>query len=281
MFKVLNTKTLAPKVKEISIYAPRIACSIKPGQFVIVMVCEECERIPLSVVEWDCNKGIINIVFQEVGVSTYKLGMVSPNSYLYHVVGPLGAPTHIEDYGTVTVVAGGVAIAASYPVIKAFKQARNKVISIIGARSANLLVYKDAIRSISDELYIATDDGSEGFKGYVSQLLDHLLEKGLKPDVVWIIGSVYMMKSCVIVAKKHNLKKIIASLNPIMVCGMGMCGACRVNVGNSIKFACVDGPEFNALEINWDELENRLEMYKNCEKFSLDLFMQKYSDLVS
>lgn len=273
IFEVLSIRELAKNVKEIDIYAPRIACSVKPGQFVIVMSCRECERIPLSVADWNCREGWIRIVFLEIGVSTYKLGEKKCGDSLYHVAGPLGNSTHIDKLGTIAIVAGGVAIAAAYPVAKAFKEAGNKVVSFIGAKSVSLLIYKNKIESVSDEIHIATDDGSYGFKGFVTQLLETQFEKGFKPDLVWVIGPALMMKNCSEIVKKWGVKSV-ASLNPIMVCGMGMCGACRIKVKDKVKFTCIDGPEFNATDVDWDELIQRLSTYSNEEKYALNLYIE-------
>ncbi|HDJ89551.1 MAG TPA: sulfide/dihydroorotate dehydrogenase-like FAD/NAD-binding protein [Thermoprotei archaeon] len=268
--EIISNKNLAPRIKEQTIYAPLIAKSIKPGQFVIVIVDKRGERIPLTPVKWDREEGWIRIVFLEVGVSTLKLGFKKAGEKLYYIVGPLGNPSIIERYGTVVMVGGGVGVPALYPIAKALKSAGNRIISIIGARSANLLIYEEEIRSVSDEVYITTDDGSRGMKGFTSDALKILLEKE-KVDAIWTIGPAIMMKVCSDISKPYNIKTI-ASLNSIMVCGMGMCGACRVRVGGKIKYTCIDGPEFDAHLVDWNEFLSRLKAYRPEEKIALDRF---------
>lgn len=275
VYEVLRVKELAPNIKEMDVYAPLVAGSAKAGQFVIVIPDEKGERIPLTLVDWSSKEGWIRLVFLEVGVSTLKLGLKKRGDRLYHVAGPLGNPTHIKKYGKVVIIGGGVAIAAAYPVARALKDAGNYIISVIGARSANLLIYENEVRSVSDEVIITTDDGSKGLKGFTSDALRKLLEDGLKPDLVWMVGPAPMMRACTYVVKEFGISNAIASLNPIMVCGMGMCGACRVKVGGKIRFTCYEGPEFNALEVDWDELIARLKMYRHEEAEALKLFKSR------
>lgn len=274
MYEVLALRQLAPNIKEMDIYAPKIARSAKPGQFVIVMACEEGERIPLTLVDWNGNEGWIRIVFSEVGASTRILGQKNVGDKLYCVLGPLGNPTCIGRFGTIAIVAGGVAISAAYPVARAFKAKGNKVFTFLGARSSNLLIYVDKLAKVSDEIHISTDDGSLGFSGFVTQLLETAIMNGLRPDLIWTVGPTHMMKTCSDVAKKWNLK-VIASLNPIMVCGIGMCGACRVKVSGAIRFTCVEGPEFDATKVDWNELIQRLSMYREEEKLALSSILTK------
>jgi NAD(P)H-flavin reductase len=269
--RVLSKRALAPNIKEIDVYAPRIARAAKPGQFVIVMPDEKGERIPLTLVDWSASEGWVRLVFLEIGVTTHKLGLKETGELLYHIAGPLGNPTHVDKFGTVIVIGGGVGIPAAYPIARAFKEAGNYVISIIGARTSKLLVYEDRIREVSDEVHVATDDGSKGFKGFASDVLAKLLENDVAPNLIWMVGPALMMKSCSIIAKKRGVRAV-ASLNPIMVCGMGMCGACRVTVGGRTRFACFEGPEFEASEVDWDELLKRLTMYRNEEKEALNRF---------
>jgi ferredoxin--NADP+ reductase len=269
--RVLSKRALAPNIKEIDVYAPRIARAAKPGQFVIVMPDEKGERIPLTLVDWSASEGWVRLVFLEIGVTTHKLGLKEAGELLYHIAGPLGNPTHVDKFGTVIVIGGGVGIPAAYPIARAFKEAGNYVISIIGARTSKLLVYEDRIREVSDEVHVATDDGSKGFKGFASDVLAKLLENDVAPNLIWMVGPALMMKSCSIIAKKRGVRAV-ASLNPIMVCGMGMCGACRVTVGGRTRFACFEGPEFEASEVDWDELLKRLNMYRNEEKEALNRF---------
>jgi ferredoxin--NADP+ reductase len=267
MYKVLKKVELAPKIKLLEIEAPEVAMKAKPGQFVIIRIDEKGERFPLTLAEWETKKGTITLIFLEVGVSTKKLGALRSGDEILDVVGPLGNPSNIKHYGSVAVVSGGVGTAAAYPIAKALKEEGNQVVSIIGARTEELLILEDEMRKISDELYISTDDGSRGHKGFVSDVLRMLIEKGYQFDMVYAIGPPLMMKATADVTKPHSLKTIV-SLNPIMVDGMGMCGACRVTVGGKTKFACIDGPEFDGHQVDFDELIKRLRMYQSEEKLA-------------
>lgn len=271
--EIVEKKELAPRIKEIKVYNPRIAAKARAGQFVIVKVGEEGERIPLTIADWDREKGLITIVFQEVGVSTYKLGRLGVGDVITDVVGPLGNPSEIEKFGTVICVGGGVGIAAIYPMAKELKKAGNRVISIIGARNKDLLIYEEEMRRVSDELRITTDDGSKGRKGFVSDELRDLLNSGLKVDRVIAVGPAIMMKTCADVTRPFNVKTIV-SLNSLMLCGMGMCGACRVEVGGKTRFVCVDGPDFDAHQVNFDVLIKRLNAYKAEEQLALKRFLE-------
>ncbi|RLE62566.1 MAG: sulfide/dihydroorotate dehydrogenase-like FAD/NAD-binding protein [Thermoprotei archaeon] len=267
-YQIIKNSELAPRIKEMDIYTPLIAKVAKPGQFVIVMPDEKGERVPLTLVDWDHDEGWIRLVFLEIGVTTMKIGMKKVNEKLFYVVGPLGNPSHIEKYGTVVMVGGGVGVPALYPIARALKKAGNYIISIIGAKTANLLVYEDRMREVSDELYVTTDDGSKGFKGFTTDVLRKLLEEDRKIDVVWSIGPAIMMKVCSDITRNYKVKTIV-SLNSLMVCGMGMCGACRITVGGETKFTCVDGPEFNGHLVDWNELLLRLNMYRKEEEYAL------------
>ena len=271
MHKVLVKKELAPQIKLIKVHAPDIVEKAKPGQFVILRIDEKGERIPLTLVAWENEKEAITLIFQEVGVSTIKLGMLKIGDEILNIVGPLGSPSDIKHHGSVAVVCGGVGTAAAYPIAKAFKEAGNKVISIVGARSKELLILEDEMKDVSDELYISTDDGSKGYKGFVSDVLKTLIEKGYQFDMVYAIGPPLMMRATSEVTRPHGIKTIV-SLNPIMVDGMGMCGACRVTVGGRTKFACVDGPEFDGHLVDFDELIKRLRMYQPEEKTALQFY---------
>ncbi len=272
-YRVLRKRILASGIKEMDIYAPRIARVAMPGQFIMVMADEGGERIPLTLVDWSKVEGWIRIVFQEVGVSTMKLGLFEPGESLYYVSGPHGTPTHVSKLNTVVIVAGGVAIAAAYPIAKAFRDVGSRVISIIGAKNSSLLIYEEEIKSVSTEIHISTDDGSRGIRGFTSDVLESLLASGLKPDLVWMVGPTIMMKVCSAIAKRYGVRAV-ASLNPIMVCGMGMCGACRIRVDGRIRFACFEGPEFDASSVEWDELILRLQMYREEEQLSLKRFLE-------
>ncbi|UCD96663.1 MAG: sulfide/dihydroorotate dehydrogenase-like FAD/NAD-binding protein [Candidatus Bathyarchaeota archaeon] len=265
MHKVLKKIDLAPRIKLLEIDAPKIAVKAKAGQFVIMRIDEKGERFPLTLADWDPKNGMITIVFLEVGVSTIKLGAIEAGENVRDILGPLGNPSDIKHLGSVAVVCGGVGTAAAYPIAKALKKAGNQVVSIIGAKTEELLILEDEMRSSSDELYISTDDGSKGHKGFVSEVLETLIETGYRFDLVYAIGPPLMMKATVNVTKHHSIKTIV-SLNPIMVDGMGMCGACRVTVDGRTKFACLDGPEFDGNLVDFDELIKRLRAYLPEEK---------------
>ena len=265
MYEILKKLELAPKIKLFEVSASEIALKSKAGQFVVFRVDEKGERIPLTIVDWDTKKGTIILIFLEVGVSTIKLGALEVGDEILNLVGPLGNPSEIKNYGTVAVFCGGVGTAAAYPIAKALKNAGNKVISIVGARTEEMLVLENEMKAVSDELFVSTDDGTKGQKGYVSDVLKLLVDKGYKFDVVYAIGPSLMMRATANVTKSFSLKTIV-SLNPIMVDGMGMCGACRVTVGNETKFACVDGPEFDAALVDFDELIQRQRVFLSQEK---------------
>jgi len=272
--QIIMKRNIAQKIVEMKVYNPEIASKVKAGQFIIVRVREECERIPLTVADWDVNMGTITIVFQEVGVSTYKLGKLNIGERIMDVAGPLGNPSEIDNFGTVICVGGGVGIPAIYPIARELKRAGNRVISIIGARSRDLLVYEEEMRSVSDELRITTDDGSKGRRGFVSDELRDILNSGLKVDRVITVGPAIMMKTCAEITKPYNIKTI-ASLNPIMVCGMGMCAACRVEVDGKTRFVCFEGPEFDAHKVNFNILLMRLNAYKAEEQRALKIYIEE------
>jgi len=266
--KILSKQPLvdskAAKVSLIEVYSPEIASKAMPGQFVVIMVSEKGERVPLTVVEKDTAKGTIKLIFQEAGLTTKILGAMKTGDYLYSLVGPLGHPTEIKKYGKVIIVGGGVGIAEIYPVAKAMKEAGNHVTTIAGARSRELLILEKDLKGTSDEFYAATDDGSYGRKGFTTDILEELLSKG-RYDLVYSVGPIPMMKRSSIVTKKFNTKTIV-SLNAIMVDATGMCGCCRVTVGGKMRFSCVDGPEFDASLVDWEELAKRSKIYENKEK---------------
>jgi len=274
MFKIVRKREWAPIIKEIEVEAPEIARKAKPGQFVIVRVDEKGERIPLTIVDYDESKRTVTLIFQEVGTSTKKLGRLNEGDYIADVVGPLGNPTEIRKYGTVVCIGGGVGIGAIYPVARALKECGNYVISIIGARTSSLLILEDKVKSVSDELYITTDDGSKGRKGFTTDVLKELISKGRRIDLVYAVGPTIMMKVVADITRPYGIKTTV-SLNPIMVDGSGMCGACRVRIGGEIKFACVDGPEFDAHLVDFNELLARLRMYREEEKLSLEIYERR------
>jgi len=271
MYRILTKRDLAPQIKLFKIHAPEIAEKAQAGQFVILRIDEKGERIPLTLVDWRNDEEAITLIFQEVGVSTRKLGMLEVGDEILNIVGPLGNPSDIKHEGTVAAVCGGVGTAAAYPIAKAFKEAGNKVVSIVGARNKELLILEDEMKAVSDELCISTDDGSKGYKGFVSGVLESLIEKCYRFDIVYAIGPPLMMRATSEVTRLHNIRTIV-SLNPIMVDGMGMCGACRVTVGGQTRFACIDGPEFNAHQVNFDELIKRLRMYQAEEKLASQFY---------
>ncbi len=265
MFKILKKTQLADQTKLYIIDAPEIAAKAKPGQFVVVRISDAGERIPLTIADMDITKGTLELVVQEIGHTTKKMGELKEGSSLLDLVGPLGMPTHIEKLGTVVGVGGGIGIAALYPVVRGFKNAGNKTISILGSRSKGLLIWEDKMKNVSDELYITTDDGSLGQKGLVINPLKEMIDKGVKIDLVFAVGPTIMMKAVADTTRPYNIKTVV-SLNPIMIDATGMCGGCRVNVGGKTKFTCVDGPDFDAHAVDFGLLMQRQKMYKNAEK---------------
>jgi len=264
-FEVLEKEELAPGIKLLAVSAPLIVKKARAGQFIVVRVDEKGERFPLTLVDWSLDEGSVTVVFQEVGVSTKKLGMLKVGDHIMDVVGPLGNPAEIKNYGEIAVVGGGVGVAAAYPRIKALKEAGNRVTSIIGAKTSNLIIFEGEIGKLSDELHVSTDDGSKGFKGFTSTVLQNLLDQGRKFSYVFAVGPAPMMKAVAEVTRPHGIHTVV-SLNPVMVDGTGMCGGCRVAVGGETKFACVDGPEFDAHLVDFNELLARLNTYVEQEQ---------------
>ncbi|MCM8790214.1 MAG: sulfide/dihydroorotate dehydrogenase-like FAD/NAD-binding protein [Candidatus Omnitrophica bacterium] len=273
MAKIISKKTLSEvagvRVTRMEIEAPDIAKKARAGQFIAFMVTEKSERVPLTIVEADPKAGIITLIFQEVGLSTKLLGRLDPGGSLYAIVGPLGHATEIKNYGNVIIVGGGVGIAEIYPVAKALKEAGNRVTTILGARTKQILILEDELKRVSDDLLIATDDGSYGVKGFTTDVLDRLLRNG-KYDLVYAVGPIPMMRRSAAVTAKYNVK-IIVSLNAIMVDATGMCGSCRVTVAGKTLFSCVDGPEFDGHQVDWDELAKRNAIYEPKEKHICNL----------
>ncbi len=270
-FKILKKQELVPTIHLMDISASRIAKKAQPGQFVILRTDEKGERIPLTIADFDRDNGTITMIFQAVGKTTMALANLKAGDELLDFIGPLGNPAHIENFGTVILVGGGVGVAPIFPQARAFMEAGNKVISIIGARSENLLLWEDRMREASNELYITTDDGTKGHHGFVTDIVKKILEGGTRVDRVIAIGPPVMMRAVAGVTRPFNVKTIV-SLNSIMVDGTGMCGACRVLVGNETKFACVDGPEFDAHLVDFTLLMNRLSMYQPEEKLALEKY---------
>lgn len=268
MYQILAKETLTPVTKLFVISAPEVARKAQAGQFVVLRVHEKGERVPLTIADFDREAGTITIVVQEIGKSTRMLGQLEPGAHLASFTGPLGRPTEIENYGTVILVGGGLGIAPIYPIARALRAAGNYVIGIIGARSADLLFWEDKVRSVTDELIVGTDDGSYGRKGVVTEPLKEILASGRKIDRIWGIGPAIMMKFIALATQPFGVKTIV-SLNSIMVDGTGMCGACRVSVGGRTYFACVDGPEFDGHQVDWDLLLSRQRMYRDREADAL------------
>ncbi len=272
MYKIVEKEILAPKIGKFVIEAPEIAKSRKPGNFIILRVDAKGERIPLTIVDSDVSKGTITLIVQEIGVTTGKLMDKEPGDYLLDVVGPLGKPTEIHKVGTVLAVGGGVGVAPLYPIAKGFKEAGNKVVSVIAAKTKELLILEDDMRQVSDEVIVYTDDGSYGKKGLITVGMEEVLERENVDESI-IIGPAIMMKFAALLTKKYNVKTM-ASLNSLMVDGTGMCGACRVTVGGRTVFTCVDGPEFDAHQVDFDELLTRLTHYKDQEVKAYEEFMR-------
>jgi ferredoxin--NADP+ reductase len=255
-FRIVSKRAMAPGVTRLEVEAPRVARKAQAGQFVMVRVDEQGERIPLTIAESDAEKGTIAIVFQAVGYTTRQMARREVGQSLANVLGPLGRPTEVRHYGRVVCVAGGVGVAFIYPEVKAFAEAGNEIISILGARSQDLLFYVDEIRELSAELHLATDDGSRGHHGFVTDVLRGLLERGEQYHYCIAIGPIPMMKATTELTREYDLPTLV-SLDPIMVDGTGMCGGCRVTVGGEVKFACVDGPDFDGHLVDFDELAKR------------------------
>lgn len=252
------------RITEIRIAAPHIARKALPGEFVVLMVNKEGERIPLTIVNADKQNGIITLIFQEAGFSTVLLGKMAVGDSLYALAGPLGHPTEIKIYGRVILIGGGVGIAEIYPVAAALKQKGNQVITILGARTKDILILEKELKAVSDELYVATDDGSYGIKGFTTDVLRQLLTKNTY-DIVYAVGPLPMMKKVSALTQEFKVRTVV-SLNALMVDGTGMCGCCRVSVAGKVKFTCVDGPEFDGHLVDWGELEKRNKTYLDKEK---------------
>lgn len=272
MFKIVAKKALSEVNKLMEIEAPLVARKVQPGQFIILRVSENGERIPLTVADSSKEKGTITIIFQEIGKTTKELGTKEVGNYLSDFVGPLGQPMDLPSSGRVIAVGGGVGIAPIYPKVKAFHDAGLEVISIIGARTADLLILEDEMRAVSSELHICTDDGTKGHHGFVSDLLQPFLDdKTKKIDEIIAVGPLPMMRVVANQTRPYGIKTMV-SLNPIMVDGTGMCGCCRVTVGGQTKFSCVDGPVFDAHQVDFDELTRRSRTYLDKEKIALEKF---------
>lgn len=267
MFKIIEKRQLSDTITKLVIESPLVAKKRKAGNFVMIRVKEDGERIPITIADSDVEKGTVTIIVQAIGKTTKMLCSLNEGDSVLDFVGPLGEPTPIHNYGTVVCIGGGVGTAEVYPIAKALRDAGNEVIGIIGARSKDLIILEKEMGEVCNKLYITTDDGSYSRKGFVSDQLLDLVNNGTKIDGVYAIGPIPMMKVCANVTKPFGIKTYV-SLNPIMIDGTGMCGGCRVTVGGKMKFACVDGPEFDAHEVDFEELIMRNRTYAALEKIS-------------
>ncbi len=274
MFKILKKEALAPTLSKFVIEAPFIARKRKAGNFVIVRATETGERIPLTIVDSDNESGTITLIIQAIGKTTNIMVGMNEGEYFLDVVGPLGHPTPVDYYGTVVCVGGGVGTAEVYPIAKALKDSGNTVLGIIGARSKDLVILENEMSAVCDELIITTDDGSYGQKGFVTDALKDIMKKNKELQGIYAIGPIPMMRAVAETTRADKIKTYV-SLNPIMMDGTGMCGACRVTVNGEMKFACVDGPEFDAHIVDFDELIARNKTYEDLEKSSLQNFIQE------
>lgn len=270
MYKIIRKQELTPNIKKIVVKAPLVAKKVLPGQFVVIGIDEQAERFPLTVAENNVKRGTICLIFQEVGKSTFRLGAMKAGETIATLLGPLGKPTEIKSCGEVVTVGGGVGIAEVYPITRAFKQAGNRVISIIGTRTKNLLFLEKQMRRLADQFLVTTDDGSYGRRGFVSDALKEVLS-AQKVELVYAVGPVPMMRSIAETTRGLGIKTLV-SLNPVMVDATGMCGSCRVSIDGKMKFACVDGPEFDAHLVDYDQLQRRLDLFAAQEKRALGNF---------
>ncbi len=274
MFRIMEKRLLAPAVHQLVVNAPMVARSARPGNFVIVRTNETGERIPLTIADYDPDKGSIMLVVQEVGKSTMDIGIMKAGDSFADVAGPLGQPTPIKKVGTIVGVAGGIGVAPLLPQIKLHKEIGNHVITIVGARTRDLLILKDEAKAASHEIIFATDDGSFGYHGFVSGALEELITSGRQIDEATAIGPVRMMQATCDVTRKYNIPTLV-SLNAVMVDGTGMCGCCRVSVGGETKFSCVDGPDFDGHKVDFDELVSRQAFFRDEENLARELAEQK------
>jgi len=280
MAKILQKKLIRkPDVFYFEVEAPALSKKAQPGQFVVIRVNDKGERIPLSLAGINPDRGSINLIVMVVGKTSGELAALNEGDDILDLCGPLGTPTHIEKYGKVVLVGGGFGVAPLYPIAKAMKAAGNEVKVVMGARSADLLVYEKEMSEIADKVLISTDDGSKGHKGLVTEVLDkEIKENGA--DLVMTVGPAIMMKFVAATTKPHGVKTFV-SLNPIMVDGTGMCGGCRVSVGGKNRFACTDGPDFDGHEVDWNLLMSRQKTYLDEEKTSFDEWKKKHAHLLS
>lgn len=274
MPKVLDNVQIGPLNWKMTVEIPRLVAKAKAGQFVIIRVNEHGERVPMSIAGLDKENGVLTIVYQVVGKTSALMTTVPAGGQLSDCVGPLGIPTHVENWGIACLVGGGIGIAPIYPIAQAYKEAGNKLITIIGARSKDILFYENEHRAVADELYVCTDDGTYGHHGFVSDVLKKLLDDGVKIGMVMAIGPLPMMRVVSGLTKKYDVPTWV-SLNPLMIDGTGMCGGCRVSVGGETKFACVDGPDFDGHKVDFDLLNKRLLTYREQEKIAMKRFLEE------
>jgi len=270
---ILSKEVLAPDVVRLWLEAPNIARKRRPGQFVIIRINEEGERIPLTIADADPSRGAISLIVQGVGKSTKALNAMEPGEAILDVVGPLGLPTHIEANKSVCCIGGGIGTAVAYPIACGFKAKGGRVVAIIGGRTKDLVILESDMRAVADECVVTTDDGSYGMRGLVTDALKQFLERGHRFDEVVAVGPLPMMRAVVETTRPVGIKTIV-SLNPIMIDGTGMCGGCRVTVGGEQKFVCVDGPEFDGHQVDFGELAARLKAYRDQEAASLQAYLQ-------
>jgi len=280
MFQILSAEFLAPGIKRFVIEAPRIARKQKPGQFVILRLHQRGERIPITIQQSDAQRGTITLVVQAIGKTTHMLDSLEAGDSILDIVGPLGKPSEIGKFGTVVVIGGGVGTAMAYPTAAALKRAGNRVISIVGARSKELVILEHEMREVSDPLMMTTDDGTYADKGFVTDKLRQLIDNGTRIDLVLAIGPIPMMRAVADMTRKEGIRTIV-SLNPIMIDGTGMCGGCRVLVEGKSQFACVDGPEFDAHQIDFGVLIQRNAMYRSAEQKSMADFQHERESLLA
>ncbi len=273
MPRVVDNKELGPMIWKMQVEVPRLVAKAKAGQFVIIRVNDRGERVPMSIAGLDKEKGLLTIVYQVVGKTSALMTSARPGEEFSDCVGPLGVASHVENWGTACVVGGGIGIAPVYPIAQAYKEAGNKVISIIGARNKDLLFYEEEHKSAADEVYVCTDDGSYGHHGFVSDILKKLLDDGVKIGQIMAIGPVPMMRVVANLTKSYNVPTWV-SLNPLMIDGTGMCGGCRVSVGGETKFACVDGPDFDGHQVDFDLLTARLGAYRDQERRAMKRLLE-------
>lgn len=269
MFKIVRKEVLNPSVKLMEIEAPFVAKKAEPGQFIIFRINEDGERIPLTIADFDREKGTVTIIYQEVGKSTKMLGAMEEGDEILDFVGPLGVASHLGGYKKVAVIGGGLGTAIAYPQAKKLHKLGAEVDSIVGFRNKDLIILEKEMTEASSRLFVATDDGSNGNKGFVTDILKKLIEEGNEYDLVIAIGPLIMMKVVANLTRQYGIKTLV-SMNPVMIDGTGMCGGCRVTVGGKTKFACVDGPDFDGHEVDFDEAMRRQQMYKAEEKKSVE-----------